>query len=90
MAENSQGILLFSLLLPIVIKMCFRVGIVFDIVWDLFNMLQIVTNIRNIIMSDRLIHGMISAPASVTVLAEVLNSIVYFKPFENDLIKEYF
>ena len=51
-------------------------------------MLQIVTNIRNLIASDRNIHGAFVVPSSLILLSEVLNTIVYFKPFEHDLVKK--
>lgn len=59
------------------------IGILYDILWDLFNMLQIFANLRNLIVSDRKLHGSFVSPPCITMLAEALNSIVYFKPLEN-------
>lgn len=67
-----------------------KIGVVFDLIWDWFNMLQIVANIRNLIASDRPIHGNFVVPSCITIFIDSLNTIVYFKPFEHDLIKNLF
>lgn len=65
-----------------------KIGMLFDILWDMFNMLQIIANIRNLIVSNREIHGRFVVPPCIVMLAEALNSIVYFKPLENEIIKQ--
>ena len=77
-----------SLIVPIFIKLFLNIGIIFDLVWDLFNMLQIVANVRNMANSDRPIKGMLVLPSCLIVLLNTINSIVYFKPFENELVKK--
>lgn len=52
-------------------------------------MLQIVANLRNIIVSERPISGLLVMPSCVVILLEAVNSIVYFKPFENEMVKEW-
>ena len=46
--NNTTMMLLFSLVLPVVIKVFLNIGIIFDIIWDLFNMLQLIANILNL------------------------------------------
>ena len=72
--------------MPIFFKLFLSIGIIFDLVWDLFNMLQIVANLRNLTVSDRPINGTLILPSCLGVLFEAINSIVNFKPFENELV----
>ena len=44
-SDNASIFLLASLILPIFFKLFLSIGIIFDIVWDMFNMLQIVSNL---------------------------------------------
>lgn len=88
MGNNTQIFLLLSLIVPICFKIFFSIGVLFDLVWDLFNMLQIVANIRNITVSKRPINGLLVIPSCLIVLLEAINNTVYFKPLENELIKD--
>lgn len=76
------------MIIPIFLKFFMSITVVFDLVWDLFNMLQIVASIRNIIVSDRNINGNLMIPPCIVLLLEAVNFAVNFKPLENQIVKD--
>ena len=88
MSNNTSYILLISLILPLVFKLLFSIGIIFDLIWDMFNMLQIIANIQNMTITDRPINGLQVLPSCLNVLLFTVDSTVNFKPFENKIVKD--
>lgn len=77
-----------ALAVPLFMKIFLSIGILFDLVFDLINMLQVIVNIQYLMPHDD-IGGKYVGPANVQMFFRLLDSIVYFKPFENDLVKEF-
>ena len=46
--DNTALFLLFSLVIPVVFKLFLKIGVIFDLIWDLFNMLQLIANIKHL------------------------------------------
>jgi len=85
-------VLLFSLVFPIVIKLFLKIGVIFDVIWDLFNMLQLIANILNLCVPSEIprdIIGRLNLPACVLMILINVNFTVNFKPFENEIVIEY-
>ena len=68
-------------------KVCLKIEAVFDIIWDLFNMLQIISTLRFLNKKQEPFHGKFLFSSIMAIFLDLIDSIVYFKPLENDLIK---
>ena len=89
MGDNASLFLLFSLIIPIAFKLFLNIGIIFDLVWDLFNMLQLVANIKNFTtVSNGNLSGRLVVPPCLTVMFQAIDFTVNFKPFENKFVKD--
>ena len=88
LGNNAQIFLLLSLIFPLLLKLCQTITGVFDLIFDLFNMLQVLTTIRYIQMTTKSIHGVFLIPSIVLLLTNVIEQIVYFKPLQHPLIKD--
>lgn len=86
--NNAQVLMMVTLILPIFMKVFLSVGILFDLVFDMINMLQVIVNIQYL-MPHEVIGGQFIGPANVAMFFDLLDSIVYFKPFENQLVKDF-
>ena len=87
MANSSQLLIIISLVAPVLLKIFMSVGVLFDLVFDLLNMMQVVVSVQYL-MPSKIIDGRFIGPSNVCQFLKILDSIVYFKPFENQIIKE--
>ena len=66
--DNTSMFLLFSLVIPVIFKLFLKIGVIFDLIWDLFNMLQLIANMKNLTVQNEGISGRLQMPPQVNVL----------------------
>ena len=71
------------MLLTLIIPFCFMVFMSFsmDKVWELYKMMQLITNISN--------YQTITIPANLSLMLNIVQNIVSFSLFDNNLIQKW-
>jgi len=80
MVQSAQSTMEYTVIVPLVLQLF--VSMSMNLIWGLFNTLQLITNIKNL-------SELIKTPAAVTMLIEMVDVTVNFKIMEQAFVKKF-